>query len=297
MSSRFPSFETGYGFDHVVVAVRDLARATEQLQRIGFHVESGGHHPGFGTANALVKLDNGYIELLAVEDAEAARRAGSRRRELVEYLEQHEGGLIGYAITSDSLEAVQRRGGRAEPRLDLPPLDMGRTQPDGSTLRWRLLVPGGSTWCRPWPFIIEWAQPGGPLGVPAGPAHANGASSIASITVGTSSIAEVIAFYRENLGIEARTRSISGRDLGLHPALEVGGCRIELSEVPHPTSPGPLSGTVEGGGVTELRIRVASVEAVRRLLTDRRISATAHGAHRLDVRPDQAAGARVAFVQ
>jgi hypothetical protein len=46
-----------------------------------------------------------------------------------------------------------------------------------------------------------------------------------------------------------------------------------------------------------MRIRVASVAAVRRLLAARDVAAIARGPQRLDVRPSEAAGARIVFVQ
>jgi Glyoxalase-like domain len=36
---------------------------------------------------------------------------------------------------------------------------MSRQRPDGSTLAWRLLLPGGTPWRRPWPFLIQWETP------------------------------------------------------------------------------------------------------------------------------------------
>ncbi len=34
-----------------------------------------------------------------------------------------------------------------------------RLRPDGRLLSWRLLVPGGVPWLRPWPFLIQWDVP------------------------------------------------------------------------------------------------------------------------------------------
>jgi catechol 2,3-dioxygenase-like lactoylglutathione lyase family enzyme len=299
--SRARGAEVEFGFDHVVIAVRDLPGAIERYTALGFHVEPGGRHPGFGTANALIQLDNGYIELLAVEDAEVALGAGIRRREVVEYLERQAGGLIGYALTCDSLAAVRRRGGRAEPRLDMPPLEMSRIRPDGSTLRWRLLVPGGSTWCRPWPFLIEWEAPEGPA--PQGPApegargpHANGALAVDAIVVGTTSLSRVTAFFRENLGLAPQSLPPSDDDARPRSAVGVGGCRIEFVEAPDTGTPGPLASTLDGEGPEELRIQVASVDAAAALLQARGISVTESRPHLLRVDPDAAAGARIAFV-
>ncbi len=52
--------------DHVIIAVPDLDQAALDWQRLGFTVTPKSSHP-FGTANRLVVLQNGFIELLAVE--------------------------------------------------------------------------------------------------------------------------------------------------------------------------------------------------------------------------------------
>jgi hypothetical protein len=294
MTSPVPGNETAFAFafDHVVVAVRDLAGAMASFERLGFHVEHGGRHPGFGTANALIQFANGYIELLAVEDADVAREAGVRRRELVEYLEAREGGLVGYAFSCGDLDAVRRRGDGLNPWLDEPPLAMSRTRPDGSTIRWRLLVPGGSTWCRPWPFLIEWASTDASAKPSSPSSHANGASTIAGISVGARSIGDVEAFYRDGLGLALQ---ISPRDDAAAPqaVVEVGGCRIEFTEIPELMSSGPISNTVDGEGITKLQITVGDLEAVRRLLAARGVAATSGRPDQLDVVPSDAAGARL----
>jgi catechol 2,3-dioxygenase-like lactoylglutathione lyase family enzyme len=288
--------DASFGFDHVVVAVRDLPDAVARYTALGFRVEPGGRHPGFGTVNALIRFENGYVELLAVEDTAVARRAGVRRREVVEYLDQRPGGLIGYAFTCDSLERVRLRAGRADPRLDGPPLEMSRIRPDGSTLRWRLLVPGGSTWCRPWPFLIEWEASDRPSTPGASGLHPNGAFAIDGLILGTTSLARVSAFFEENLGLALRSLPGSDRDAQPGAAVNVGGCRIEFVDSPDDAPPGPLPSTVDGEGPVELRIRVSSLDPVSDLLAARGIRLADRGPHLLRVEPNAAAGARLALV-
>jgi catechol 2,3-dioxygenase-like lactoylglutathione lyase family enzyme len=287
---------SAFGFDHVVIAVRDLGDAIRQYTRLGFHVEPGGRHPGFGTANALIQLDNGYIELLAVEDRGVARGAGIRRRELVDYLDARPGGAIGYALTCDSLAEVQRRGGGAQPRLDIPPLEMSRVRPDGSTLRWRLVVPGGSTWCRPWPFLIEWnaAEPG--PAAAAASAHPNGAVTIDSLVVGARSLDEVSAFFVENLGVAVHRLPGHERDARRRAGVEVGGCLVELVELGGGAASGPLPSTVEGEGPGALRIRVRSLDAASRLLEQNGIRPIHDGPSSRTLDEASAAGAKLALV-
>ena len=52
--------------DHVVVAVGDLEAATRSIvQLLGRGPSWSGEHPGAGTANALFRVENTYLELLA----------------------------------------------------------------------------------------------------------------------------------------------------------------------------------------------------------------------------------------
>jgi hypothetical protein len=53
--------------DHVVIAVHDLEAARAAFARLGFTLTPVARHP-FGTANSLVQLHGGYLELLAVAD-------------------------------------------------------------------------------------------------------------------------------------------------------------------------------------------------------------------------------------
>jgi catechol 2,3-dioxygenase-like lactoylglutathione lyase family enzyme len=57
-------------FDHAVIAVRDLTAATERMEALlGRPASWRGIHPEAGTANALFRLENCYLELLAPEGA------------------------------------------------------------------------------------------------------------------------------------------------------------------------------------------------------------------------------------
>src|SRR5262245_29669048 len=68
-------------FDHVQVAVDDLDAAAERLRaEHGLTAVPGGRHPGRGTANMIVPLQDAYLELIAVADpAEAETRPASQR--------------------------------------------------------------------------------------------------------------------------------------------------------------------------------------------------------------------------
>ncbi len=59
--------------DHLVILVRDLARAAPDYERLGFAVTPGGEHADGLTRNALIPFDDGsYIELVSFLDPEGA---------------------------------------------------------------------------------------------------------------------------------------------------------------------------------------------------------------------------------
>jgi catechol 2,3-dioxygenase-like lactoylglutathione lyase family enzyme len=145
-------------FDHLVVAVRDLDVASERFRALGFEVHRGGEHPGQGTHNAIIRFGLDYIELLAIRDEAEARAGEFSGPSLVEYLHVHEWGMAGYALATDDIEGDAARL-KASGTSVIGPFAMSRQRPDGSTLTWRLLIPDGTPWRRPWPFLIQWETP------------------------------------------------------------------------------------------------------------------------------------------
>jgi hypothetical protein len=143
-------------FDHAVIAARDLELAQRLFsESLGFQVYPGGRHTGLGTENRLIRFGLDYLELLGIYDREEVRAAGISREALAEFLVDHEGGMLGFALATDEIDALAARFKRTG--LDaLGPYAMQRQRPDGVLLRWRLLVPGGTAWRRPWPFFIQW---------------------------------------------------------------------------------------------------------------------------------------------
>lgn len=133
--------------DHIVFCVDDLGEAARRLnKRFGLASHPGGRHSGHGTANHIVPLGSAYLELVAIVDVDEAaasrfgRWVGSKA---VPSLAPH-----ALCLRTDDLNLVCGR-------LDLEPISMSRTLPDGTELRWRLagldaLVSRGL------PFFIEW---------------------------------------------------------------------------------------------------------------------------------------------
>jgi hypothetical protein len=98
-------------FDHVIWATADLDAAAERLEQThGLRAGGGGRHDGMGTHNRIVPLGRGYLELLAVADAEEA--AGSALgRAVTERLARVGEGLMGWAVSTDDVTAVAARLG------------------------------------------------------------------------------------------------------------------------------------------------------------------------------------------
>ena len=61
--------------DHVIYATADLDAAAARVEAaIGIAARGGGHHDRIGTHNRIVPLGGGYLELLAVADADEVAR-------------------------------------------------------------------------------------------------------------------------------------------------------------------------------------------------------------------------------
>jgi catechol 2,3-dioxygenase-like lactoylglutathione lyase family enzyme len=92
--------------DHAVVAVRDLAGATRNYERIlGLKPSWRGRHPTYGTANVLFRLANTYLELLA-PDPESPAAESSLGRGLIAYLDNRGEGLFAIALGTVDIEGT-----------------------------------------------------------------------------------------------------------------------------------------------------------------------------------------------
>lgn len=113
--------------DHVLLPVRDLALAAVEIEaRYGLASVEGGRHPAWGTANRIVPLGDTYLELVVVADPEVADRSAFGQW----VASATPGRLLGWAVRTDSIEAVGRRLGQ--------PIVRGfRAAPGGGLITWR----------------------------------------------------------------------------------------------------------------------------------------------------------------
>ena len=154
-----------------MIAVSDLAAAAREMEaRHGLAAIEGGRHPGWGTANRIVPLDETYLELAAVVDeAEAAQSAFGR---WVAGVPPGPAQLLGWAVRTDRLDDVARR-------LGLTVQAGSRAGRDGRLVRWRVAGIEQAAAEPSLPFFIEWAH-GTSLPGRAPATHRAGAVAIAS---------------------------------------------------------------------------------------------------------------------
>lgn len=131
--------------DHVVIAVRDLDRAADDLfERYGLASVAGGRHDTWGTANRLVPIGDQYIELLTVDDAASQHPLAQAVRSASAEGDR----LMGVCYEVDDIEVVANRLG-----TNIVP---GQRQlPDGPTVLWRLTGLEGAL-TKALPFFIQW---------------------------------------------------------------------------------------------------------------------------------------------
>ena len=147
--------------DHIMFACADLQAGIDEIYELtGVMPAPGGSHPGVGTRNALLSLDNRqYLEIIAPDPAQDL--AGTTGQLLLD----HGGsGIRSWAVASDNLSEVASQAAALE--LDSREIiDMSRTTPEGAELAWRLLFLKDSHM----PFFIDWLESPHPaLSTPSG---------------------------------------------------------------------------------------------------------------------------------
>ena len=205
-------------FDHAVIGVPDLESAMGAFRRLGFEVAVGGRHPSLGTRNAIVRFGLDYLELLAVEDPAVARARGPFGRELLSFLDGASG-LVGFVLAGtglqDEVEGLRGLGIGVE-----GPFEMDRIHPKGGRLEWKLVLPGGSPWRKPWPYLIDWITGEDELLAWDPPGyHANRVGGVAGMDLVVGDLEEAARLYEQALDSGPATTGIGGRE---RPAATTG---------------------------------------------------------------------------
>jgi catechol 2,3-dioxygenase-like lactoylglutathione lyase family enzyme len=204
--------------DHVIVGVRDLdAAAADYAVLLGRAPSWRGEHPGRGTANALFRLENTYLELLAARDE----------------------GPLGFALrTEDSAgcaRALRERGLSVGDAV----AGEGREVATGAVRRWKtVLLPGDAT-RGILVFGIEHRSPLDALPLAKPTAGADAAiSGVDHVVVRSESPDAAIHFYRDQLGLRlALDKSFEQWGARLL-FFRVGGITVEIA-APLPPVPTP----------------------------------------------------------
>ena len=138
--------------DHILIASPDLESGRDYAESMfGTRPAIGGVHPGQGTRNALLGLeDDTYIEIIAPDPGQPADLPLSR------YLASRSSAeLSWWCARCDELDALQDRirdAGRDAGSID----PWTRKRPDGADLSWRLLMPNVPEFGASLPFFISW---------------------------------------------------------------------------------------------------------------------------------------------
>lgn len=191
--------------DHVVIAVRDLAQASADYQKLGFTVTPGGYHTGGATHNALVSFEDGsYFELIAFTEPDTPQ--GHKWWQKFSKGE----GTVDFALLAADLNAEAERIGKTSIAVD-GPHDGGRKRPDGIPIAWKMLSISSDD--APLPFVIEDVT-ARELRVPPGAAtrHPLGIAGIAGVTVLVPDLDRAAVIYEAFLGTagEETTPEIAG---------------------------------------------------------------------------------------
>lgn len=254
-------------FDHVVLAVRDIDTAIAAFTAAGFSVSRGGKHTGRGTCNAIIRFGLDYLELLSVYDDDAAVAAGKNGEYLVPFLKEHDGGLLGFAMATDSIEDLAEQFSRV--KLDaLGPFRVSRALPDGNTFDWRLLVIGGGGFRKTWPTIIQWdTSDADRLRVEPALPQSNGVTRVRGVKLVVPNLDAARSLYEEKIGLSEGKASHCEAFNAKTIRYTVGDFSVEIME---PQAEGVLKDALEGHGtgLFQVDLETSSIASALELLDD-----------------------------
>lgn len=256
------------GFDHVVIAVRDLAAGVAAYETL-LGRDAVERETRDGVARALIATDNIAVELIA-PDGDGA--GAVRLRAALEGGE----GLKSLVLAVDDIESVHRRAGRVglDPEDIVPPASsrQGRQDSDGAYLVFRL---GAKRTHGLRVFLLQRQAPMQPASN-----RDAGVTGLDHIVIRTSEADRAAALFGARLGLDMRLdREVGGRRLMFFR------CGDAVVEISHDTS--LTDGRDQLWG---LSWRVADADAGRARLA-------AAGLNVSEVRPGLKPGTRVFTVR
>lgn len=209
------------GIDHLVIVCADPdAAATELEATLGLAVTGGGRHAGSGTFNRIAWLaDGSYIELIGIDDPQAARSSpvGAAAVAVAESVGE---GFATWALRVDDLELVVG----ALPEGTFGPVRHGsRTRSDGETVEWWISVPETPLAPDGVPFLIQHAYVGAEWGHEALAERAifrhpiGSAVGLARLDLAASDPPARAATFHEHLGVDVwAVADLAVADVGPH---------------------------------------------------------------------------------
>lgn len=253
------------GLDHVLLWAGDRDAAESVLSRqLGFQVGQPGSY-GAGIQNQLIRFENkSFIEFLWLSDREEARKNADWA---YDFVSKHNGSNA-FGIQVESADAAYRMTLAAGLNPEQPGAEA--YDPDGPSgpkppmvNQWRFL------------FLGEGAAPGNPFFVeyrlstkvvPAGRQHPNGALKLSSVWVLVRDLKAAQATYKKagfTPGVAVSLPALSAKGL----VMKAGDGDILLLT---PSSAGLLKQRLAARGehVVGLSVKVADIEATRRVLND-----------------------------
>lgn len=275
------------GFDHPVIAVRDMEASRMRYERLGFHVPPRGSHKEWGTGNWCIMFPNDYLELRGIVDP--ARYT----HQLDEFLAKREG-LMGVAFTGDrdvreATKIFEARGLHPQPvreltrRFELPD---GEVEPSFRLLFFREDETGplmASLICQHLtPALIR---------QPAFLNHANGANGIVSMTSVSDDLdgaAELLEKYLERDAVHRHESAVDvdvGRGAKLHVITQAQAKRQGLAlDAPTPY-------------LTAVGVRTQSLDACEAALERGEIPFVRKENKRIRVEAAEACGLTLDFIE
>jgi catechol 2,3-dioxygenase-like lactoylglutathione lyase family enzyme len=152
------------GIDHLVIAVPDPdAAAAELAEVVGLAFTGGGRHEGLGTFNRIAFLGDAYLELMGVDDPEAARAWAIGQAAMAALASA--GGFATYGLLDQGIQITVARL-QANGSSIGPVMHGSRQRSDGEVVEWWSAAPAELGPARP-PFLIRHAAYGAEWGAAA----------------------------------------------------------------------------------------------------------------------------------
>ncbi len=140
--------------DHLILGISNLEKGCTDFENLsGIRPAFSGEHPNWGTHNALLSLNQSYLEIIAPQPM--GNLVDSPFSIIKDQLQLN---LIGWAIQTTDLDALIQLMDQMG-LVHTNKLPGGRTTPSGKTLRWESVFLLNKNSPSINPFFIQWENP------------------------------------------------------------------------------------------------------------------------------------------